>query len=57
MVISKLANLDDKIRSMTNLGGKELWITGNIDSPALELFEGAGWKVTVNSSNILNKED
>ena len=56
-VISKLANLDDKIRSMGNVNGKELWIIGNINSPALELFEAAGWNVTVNSNDIFNKGD
>ncbi len=56
LVIRKLNTLDKKIQSMSNVNGKELWITGNIDRSAHKMFEASGWFVVENANSIFNKE-
>jgi hypothetical protein len=55
-VIAKLDNLDKKIKPMSNVNRKRLWITGDIDKSALEMFEARGWEVVIHSYRILGKE-
>ena len=52
----RVNSFENKISKMTDISGKELWITGNLDTSARAKFESKGWKVTENANDILLKK-
>ena len=56
LVLNKLSRLDKQINAMTDVKGKELWITGDMDEDALETFKAKGWKVVSNAGDVFDKE-
>lgn len=44
-VENKLNRLDERINTMGESRGKEIWITGKMDGKALDSFRERGWKV------------
>ena len=53
----KVNSFENSISRMTDISGKELWITGKFDKTARANFESNGWKVKENVNAILLKRD
>jgi hypothetical protein len=51
----KVNSFENSISKMTDISGKELWITGTCDKMARANFESKGWKVKANANAILLK--
>jgi len=51
----KVNAFENSISKMTDISGKELWITGKFDKMARVNFESKGWKVKANANAILLK--
>ena len=52
----RVKSFENQISKMTDISGKELWITGQLDTSARAKFESDGWKVTENANDILLKK-
>ena len=53
----KVNAFENTISKMTDISGKEVWITGKFDAKARSLFESNGWKVKENANSLLLKKD
>ena len=49
----KLNTIENSIKKMGGASGKELWITGEIEKTARDMFEAMGWKVIENAKDRL----
>ena len=49
----KLNTIESSIKKMGGASGKELWITGEIEKTARDMFEAMGWKVMENAKDRL----
>ncbi len=54
-VKEKMNRLDEQIGAMAGVNGKELWISGEIDTNAKEMFARRKWKVVDNANTELIK--
>jgi len=52
----KVHSFENNISKMTDISGKELWITGKFDKTARAKFESKGWMVKENANAILLKK-
>ena len=52
----RVISFENKISRMTDISGKELWITGKFDKVAQVNFESKGWKVKENANAVLLKK-
>jgi hypothetical protein len=51
----KINKFESSIKKLSDISGKELWISGSIDDTARKQFEARGWKVKENANSILLK--
>jgi|GEM_PF-6138827 len=52
----KVSNVEKALALEQSVKGKELWVTGRVDSEAKTKFEGLGWKIVENAgSRLLDK--
>jgi hypothetical protein len=52
----RLKQIDNGIKKIPGVSGKEMWITGKFDEAARKQFEAKGWKVEENANDRLIKK-